>query len=357
MKKKRLLVTIGLPVILIIVIGGLVYSYFTSASYFLSRLPEKYKSYPALTHKIVSANHEIKTLFRHGRTKTVYIDTVHNVLVIERIDEIKPEKEGGAYSLIVTYYRLDAKGNLLDTLRENSAVQDLGVEFSSYLLYDEYYTDYLRSGSLIKRPFIDINRDSSMTIPQLRKIIGPLRSAAGAVDVQTESLDGSYRKVFNYAIKGKIYRVFAPIENDINTDSKYENALKQTGPLSATSSKEGYGWKRNLLSVHLDYFLKQQHTGSSSTGFMASAPMSFAENWSGIGYFSINFQNDTLKFRHPMFYYPNGFFEKESTDYGNDQWGKLDFFSIPGFDFQLLTVGYDTEYYHELDGCYLILTR
>lgn len=257
MKRKKIYLIIS-TAILVITAAWFINSYFNSASYFLSKLPEQYTGYKPLNTKIESAHHEIVTLFTGGRAKFIYRDTINNVLIIARTDVQYPENKNPV--ITTTYYRLDNKGTLLDTLKNSSG-----------------------------------NFGSNST--------------------------------------------------EIN-------------PITVYSSETGYyNWKNPKSFIQIEYFLKQEYSGERGPAIMAPAPMTFPANWKGIGYFSLHFPNDTIHFKHPIYYFPGpktGFLKEH---YGNELWGKLDLFTVPGFKFQLLTVGFDNDNVHELDGCYLVKTR
>ena len=352
MKRKKIYLII-ISAILVITAAWFVNSYFNSASYFLSRLPEQYKSYKPLNATIKSAHHQIIPLFVGGRAKFIYQDTTNNILIVARMDVVSPENKNTITTM--TYYRLDNKGTLLDTLRNSDDSDDFAVAFNGHLLYDNYYTNYFKSGSLEKQSYIDVNKDLSLDQATLNTILQRLRNDADSMKIDYISTTASNATIYLFSIKGKVKRAFVPEHSNINLDSKYQGDVIQVDPITVYSSEAGnYNWQDPKSFIQIDYFLKQEYNSERSSSFMASAPMTFPENWKGVGYFSLHFTNDILHFKHPIYYFPGPHTGYGKEYYGNEQWGKLDLFMIPHFGFQLLTVGFDKDEIHDLDGCYLV---
>ena len=103
-------------IVLIVFLGLLVRGYFRSQSYFLSRLPEKFKSYPALNEKIKSADYQIIPLFTGVRPRTIYRDSIKNNIIIQSVEEFEAKQyKEPTYS--INYYRINSKGESLDSLK------------------------------------------------------------------------------------------------------------------------------------------------------------------------------------------------------------------------------------------------
>lgn len=356
--RKKMVIQLILLLVVLGAIAWLVNSYFNSAGYFLSKLPNEYKETPALDTTIQSNHHQIKTLFSGGKVKDIHLDSLHQITVIQRMDEIRPEN--GNTILKVTYYRLDKTGKLIDTLVETSENDQFVEEFGGYLMYPNYYTTYLLSGGLEKRSYVESNRDLSMDQESLRALLTRNAKTADAIYSNYMMEDGKTRDLFVFVINEQLHRVFVKNRDAFDLPSKYSNkAYVQMNPITAYdySTDRSYDWKNKKQPLQLDYFLKQEYHSASSPGFMSPAPISRPENWEGVGYFSIPFAHDTLKFKHPIYYYPNKDWPRVGPYYENNKWGKMDFFNIPGAEFQILTVGFDTGNIHDLDGCYLIIGR
>lgn len=349
----------SLILIILALAAWLINNYFNSAGYFLAKLPEEYASTPTLNRQILASRHQIKPLFTGGKVKDINLDSLHQVTVIQRMDEQRSEESNTV--LDITYYRLDQTGKLIDSLFETSADEDrLGTEFAGYLMYPDHYTAYLISGGLEKHPYIESNRDLTMDQQRLRTLLTQKSQASAVVYANYTMDEGKPKDFFIFVIDQQLHRVFVKQRDAYDLGNKYTNKnYVQVGPITVYDydTSRPYDWKSKNTPIHLDYFLKQEYHGATSPSFMSPAPMSRPENWEGIAYFSIPFANDTLRFKHPMYYYPNKDWKRVGPYYENNQWGKLDFFKIPGASFQILTVGFDTGNRHDLDGCYLIIDR
>lgn len=345
--------------IFIAIATWLINNYFNSAGYFLAKLPEEYAATPTLNNQISSSHHQIKPLFKGGKVKDINLDSLHQVTVVQRMDESSSEHSNTI--LNITYYRLDSTGKLIDTLFESSANDhELGTEFAGYLLYPDHYTAYLLSGGLEKHPYIERNRDFSMDQQSLKALLSRNAQASAVIYSSYTMDDGNAKDFFVFVIDKQLHRVFVKQRDAYDLGSKYTNKnYVQVNSMTSYNydTDRPYDWKSKKAPIQLDYFLKQEYHGERSPAFMSPAPMTRPENWEGVGYFSIPFSNDTLKFKHPIYYYPNKDWKRIGPYYENNQWGKLDFFKIPGAKFQLLTVGFDSDYKHDLNGCYLIIGR
>lgn len=356
--RKKMVIQIILLLVVLGAIAWAINSYFNSVGYFLSKLPDGYKQTPTLNETIRSSHHQIKPLFTGGKVKDIHLDSLHQVIVIQRMDETRPENSNTI--LKVTYYRLNNAGNVIDTLVETSDNDQFGEEFGGYLMYPDYYTRYLLSGGMEKRSYVESNRDLSMDQESLRALLTRNSKAAAAIYSNYMMEDDKTRDLFVFVINGQLHRVFVKSRDAFDLASKYSNnAYVQMNPITGHDygTDRPYDWKNKNQPLQLDYFLKQEYHSASSPGFMSPAPTSRPENWEGIGYFSIPFTHDTLKFKHPLYFYPNKDWPRVGPYYENNKWGKMDFFKVPGAEFQILTVGFDTGNVHDLDGCYLIIGR
>ncbi|TDQ08301.1 hypothetical protein [Pedobacter metabolipauper] len=335
--------------VLAVILGFLIRRYFRSEGYFLSRLPEKYKSYPSLNENIKSASYQVKPLFTGARPKTIYRDSVNNVIIVERMEEFKGKEEYQGSVLSITYYRINYKGEALDSLNEKSDSKDFGYEFSGHLLYEDGYSNYLRNGSKAKLPYKDINKDLTTGIEALTSLIRELREQADAVKVDDR---GEFR-IYAISIDGQVQRVFSSGTSKIDVPYKFQNNFHLIAAETDAQGGNWYDWQNINSPIHIDYFLKQEYTGTRNPSPFSPAPMTRPANWSGVGYFHLQAGQDTLKFKHPINYFPGGDMASKPYFY-NGEWGKLDLFKQKMDGFQILTVGYDNDHVHELDGCYLV---
>ncbi|WP_367866243.1 hypothetical protein [Pedobacter sp. WC2423] len=337
-------------IVLVVVLGLLIRAYFRSESYFLSRLPEKYKSYPALNEKIKSADYQIIPLFTGSRPRTIYRDSMTNNIIVESVEEFAPKKyEETTYS--ITYYRINSKGEPLDSLNETGSTA-FGRPFNGHLLYEDTYSDYLKTGKHEKLPYKVINKDLAMIPEVLSSLTRELLSRADAVTVYKEDDP----MTFIMSVSGEVYKVYIPKKSNINIPAEFEHNFHELLPVTDYSHQTGlkhYNWESPKSAITINYFLKQ-HYQSGTYFSMAAAPSTRPARWYGMGYFELKIGTDNLKFKHPISYFssknlPSGGY------YYNGEWGTLDLFNAHMSDLNILTVGFDNNHFHELDGCYLVV--
>jgi hypothetical protein len=348
MNKKKMYIIILIASV--VSLGLLVRAYFRSERYFLSRLPNKYKSYPALNEKIKSEDYQIIPLFTGTRPRTIYRDSIQNNIIVESVEEFKPKQdEQPTYS--ITYYRINSKGYPLDSLNETGSTA-FGRPFNGHLLYEDSYSDYLINGRNQKVSYKNINKDLAMAPQALATLTSDLLSQADAVAVYEESDPMTYI----LSVKGEVLQMFIPKKTKIAVPSEFERNFHQLLPATDYSLETGfkyYDYESPKSAITVDYFLKQQY--KSGTYFsMAAAPVTKPARWYGLGYFNLKIGTDIIKFKHPISYVlashlPSGGY------YYNGEWGTLDLFNqhMPGFN--ILTVGFDNNHPHHLDGCYLVV--
>lgn len=355
MKRKPMFILYIVALVAVGIAGWYVYRYFHSAAYFLSRLPEEYKQYPSLGEEVASQHHRIKPLCT-GRISLVAVDDTTQTVVIGKMDT---EQEGEIRKTLLntTYYRLDVNGNVIDTLADGAGEEDWGREFNGHLLYKNHYTNYLTGGGAAQLPYKETNAALKMEAYQLKTLVNALYDAADASLSDHEYDSSGSRQVFFFSIKGKVQKVYAPSPNNIDIDTKFGTRFRTLIPITAHSYEDGrrYNWTGEKSPLRIRYFLREDYNPARRAGIMAPAPTNTPANWDGTGYFSLTFPNDSLVFKHPCQYYPkNGSWPAFYESY---KWGKLDYFPLPGCNFQLLTVGYDTDYVHSLDGCYVVVVK
>ena len=337
-------------IVLAVCLALLVRAYFRSESYFLSRLPEKYKSYPALNEKVKSKGYQIIPLFRGTRPRAIYLDSITNHIIVQSVEEFKPKQyEAPAYS--ITYYRINGKGEALDSLNETGNTA-FGRPFNGHLLYEDSYNDYLKTGKDQKLPYKSINKDLAMSSAALLSLTRDLLSRADAVTVYEEDDPMTYI----ISVGGEVVKVYIPKKSNIAVPTEFEHNFHALLPVTDYSHQTGlkhYAWENPGSAITIDYFLKQRY--QSGTHFsMAAAPSTRPARWYGMGYFELKIGTDTLKFKHPISYLLSGSVPSGGY-YGNGEWGTLDLFNQDMSGINILTVGFNNNHSHELDGCYLVV--
>jgi hypothetical protein len=348
MNRKKMYIIILLASV--VSLGLLVRAYFRSESYFLSRLPKKYNSYPALNEKIKSEDYQIIPLFTGARPRAIYRDSIQNNIIVESVEELKAgQYEQSTYS--ITYYRINSKGEALDSLNEAGNIA-FGRPFNGHLLYQDTYSDYLINGKHQKVSYKNINKDLAMAPEALAKLTSDLLSQADAVTVYEENDPMTYI----LSVKGEVLKMSIPKKTKIAVPSEFERNFHHLLPATDYSYETGfkyYDYESPKSAITLDYFLKQKY--KSGTYFsMAAAPVTKPARWYGLGYFKLKIGTAIIKFKHPISYVLAGHLPSGGYYY-NGEWGTLDLFNqhMPGFN--ILTVGFDNNHPHHLDGCYLVV--
>jgi hypothetical protein len=348
MNKKKMHIIV--LILLVVFLGLLVRAYFRSESYFLSRLPEKYKRYPALNEKIETTNYKIIPLFTGARPRTIFWDSVSNNIIVQSVVEY-PAKEHEEQTYSITYYRINSKAESLDSLNETGSTA-FGRLFNGHLLYQDSYSDYLTTGKHQKVPYKLINKDLAMAPEALSRLTGQLLSHADAVTVYEEDEPMTYIM----SVKREVLKVYVPKKGSGHIPTEFEHNFHELLPVTDYSIQTGfnkYAWDNPKNAITIDYFLKQ-HYQSGTYFSMAAAPTTRPARWYGMGYFQLKLGKDTLSFKHPTSYLLSENFTSEGHYY-NDEWGTLDLFNQHTSDFNILTVGFDNNHFHELDGCYLVV--
>ncbi|WP_142526212.1 hypothetical protein [Pedobacter westerhofensis] len=346
-KKKMYIIILAM---LTVVLGLLIRGYLRSERYFLSHLPEKYKSYPAINENTKGRDYKIIPLFTGARPRAIYRDTISNNIIIESVEEFEPKQyEAPTYS--ITYYRINKNGEALDNLNETGNTA-FGRPFNGHMLYEDGYNDYFIKGKSEKMPYKNINKDLAMSTEELSSLSRQLLSQADAVTVYEEDDPMTYIM----SINGEVLRMYIPKTSNIAVPTEFEHNFKEILPLTDYSHRTGlkhYAWENPQSAITVSYFLKQRY--QSGTYFsMAAAPTTRLPRWYGIGYFQLKIGTDILKFKHPISYFLSGDSSSEGY-YHNDEWGTLDLFTYPMSAFNILTVGFNNNHFHKLDGCYLVV--
>ncbi|RZJ82166.1 MAG: hypothetical protein EOO47_01625 [Flavobacterium sp.] len=353
MKKKKMYITIAV-IVVAIAAYFLIDGYFKSEGYFLSKLPEKYKSYPILENDISTRNYTVVKLFTGARPRQIYQESTQNIVVIEKMEEFRSRAENENTVLSFTYYRIDKSGKVLGSLttKSNSSNDDFVYEYNGHLLSKNGYNNFIRDGKDVLIPYININQDLKMPKNELTSLLSQFREKAEGVK---EDYEGEL-KIYTVSIDGTVQKLFTKSEMEIAVEYKFQTNFNLLPAVNEYVDGVFYNWANKKAPIYIDYFLKQQYNSASSSGPFSPAPTSRPANWEGIGYFNIPLGTDTVKFKHVINYYP----QKDSgfkPYYNNYHWGQLDYFESPNYDFKIITVGYNNDHVHELDGCYLIVPK
>ena len=337
-------------IVSIVFLGLLIRGYFRSERYFLSRLPEKYKTYPALNEKIKSEDYQIIPLFTGARPRSICRDSITNNIIVQSVEEFEAKQyENPTYS--ITYYRLNSKGEPLDSLNETGSTA-FGRTFNGHMLYEEDYSNYLINGKRQKLPYKIINKDLTMNTEALSGLTREMLSRADAVTVYEEDDPMTYIM----SINGEVSKVYIPKNSNIDIPAEFEHNFKELLPVTDYSHATGlkhYAWEHPKSALTIDYFLKQ-HYQSGTYFSMAAAPSTRPARWYGTGYFQLKIGTDVVKFKHPISYLHSGDLTSDGY-YHNDEWGTLDLFNQHLSGFNILTVGFNNNHFHKLDGCYLVV--
>lgn len=350
MKTKPMFVAL-LIAILALVAFFVIRGYFRSEAYFLAKLPQKYKAYSSLNEKIETENFKVIALFTGARPKQIYKDTVNDVLIIEKMEEFKAKSDNQNNILSSTFYRLDKNGKILGSITTRSD-EEFGFEHAGFILYENNYSTFLRNGQTTKIPYKIVNKDLSMSKDALTKLLSQLRETSEALKVDYES----ELKIYTAFVNNEVQKIYTLNDMDVAVEYKFQTNFLLLPSVNEYVDGTFYEWENKNAPIYVDYFLKQHYNPASSSSPFSPAPMSRPENWEGMGYLHIPLGKDTIKFKHIINFYP----EKDSgfkPYYNNHQWGQLDFFEVPEYNFKIITVGYDNDHVHQLDGCYLIIPK
>jgi len=335
---------------LIVFLGLLIRGYFRTESYFLSQLPDEYKSYPALNEKVKGRDYQIIPLFRGARPRAIFRDSISNNIIVQSVAEFNPKQdEETTYS--ISYYRINKRGEPLDSLNETGHTA-FGRPFNGHMLYEDHYSDYLITGRQQNIPYKNINKDLAMAPEKLSGLCRQLLSQADAVTVYQEDDP----MTFIMSVNGEVIRVYIPRISKIDVPKEFERNFREVLPVTDYSHRTGlkhYAWQNPESAISVAYFLKQRYQ-SGSYFSMAAAPMTRLPRWYGMGYFQLKIGTDLIRFKHPISYWISG--DTSSDGYfHNDEWGTLDLFNQSVMGFNILTVGFDNNHFHPLDGCYLVV--
>ena len=191
-----------------------------------------------------------------------------------------------------------------------------------------------------------------MDAKALSRLTSELLSQADAVTVYEEADP----MIYIMSINGEVSKMYIPKIHNTAIPAEFENNFKELLPVTDYSSHNNfshYSWENPKSAITIDYFLKQEY--QSGTYFsMAAAPTTRPARWYGIGYFRLKIGTDILNFKHPINYLLSENLSSEGYYY-NGEWGTLDLFNEHMSGFNILTVGFNNNHFHQLDGCYLVV--
>lgn len=300
MTKKNILIALAIFIILIIIYMAK----FTVINIALSNLsfPDQLKHYPYLNQGAQSENFEVDYLFYDPANIDYDTETGNFIITTAHVNQ--------AFEV---YHKLDAKGNSIDSLvNDSSAIHTFhneGVVFG-----EDYFIDWSTSGNKNRQPFIDfLNQDFKMDEKAWEEIFETNYKNALAVTYKTAA---DWHSLTFYFKTSKGWLAMNTFKNDdrIYQDMGSENeldfkgypikgnrfiALKSsiTGKYPLLSYKnqnnvenQPYNWTDPKNPVILKYFKKENLQGR--------APYtSLPQTWGGDVYLTLKHKSQLIGFK------------------------------------------------------------
>ncbi len=277
---------------------------FTAINIALSRLsfPDRLKHYPYLNQGAQSENFEVDYLFYDPAN--IDYDTEKGGFIITTAH---------VNQAFEVYHKFDAKGNLIDSLvNDSSAIHTFhneGVVFG-----EDYFIDWCTSGNKNKQPFVDfLNRDFKMDEKLWEQTFETNYKNAAAV---TYKPSADWHSLTFYFKIEKGWLAMNTLQNDarIYQDMGSENELDFKGypvkgnrfialkssisgkyPLLSYKNRneienQPYNWTDTKNPIILKYFKKENLQGR--------APYSgLPQTWGGDAYLTLKHKNEVIRFK------------------------------------------------------------
>lgn len=271
-------------------------------------LPEKFRTYKDIKDIKETTLYEVIE-FETSLNCIPTLDTVNNYILICANSRNINKEDRPDNTDILTLYKLGYRGNILDSLKINHSET---IRFENYIITPDYYSTWLIDGSKDDKKYKEINKEFSLSEPDLKKRFEELYMASDKV---------VYKNIFNTDSTSRINEIDRAyfIKNRVITCLYGKNAVDcYTYPIKG-NYRTGNGWMEESLMdgsfsegkyaevdtdlFTMNYFYREEYIKKGLfklPSFFVEAIYNSPDRWEGTGYFDIYLHSDTLRITKPM---------------------------------------------------------
>ena len=265
--------------------------------------PEKYKAYQEIDQGISSKHYKASLLFssdidmRLGDFPPIFNAANHTVIVARQ----KEIQNGENTELHKTYLKLDANGELIDSLTYN---KDWPMDWGGYLVTPKGYCSWILDGNKETHPYAEENVALSQDSLSVDRRFKALYRASQYVyyyshwEMENPRLQSLEVDKAIFFLNGKWIALYGK-----NLSGQDANGYKIKGKsqvANMVSQIDNTNLDKRNPFIYMDYFQKEHYRKGNRISFGSPTGNSSPDRWEGTGYFNLILKKDTLHFKQDI---------------------------------------------------------
>ncbi len=266
-------------------------------------LPEKYKAYKEIDKQVTSKQYEVSLLFssdnemRLGDFPPIYNATDHTVIVASQ----REIKNGENTELHKTYLKLDANGELIDSLTYN---KDWPMDWGGFLITPKGFCSWILDGSKEMHPYTEENGSLSQDSLSVDKRFQELYQSSQYVyyyshwDLDDDRLKSSEVDKALFFLNGKWIALYG--KNLSGQDAQGYKIKGKSQVSDMVSRIDNTNLDKRNPFIYMDHFQKDYYRKSHGPTLGSPTGNSSPDRWEGTGYFDLMLKKDSLHFKQDI---------------------------------------------------------
>jgi hypothetical protein len=266
-------------------------------------LPEKYQAYREIDEGITSKHYQASLLFssdnemRLGDFPSIF-NAANNTVIVARQDEIK---SGENTELHKTYLKLDANGELIDSLTYN---KDWPMDWGGFLITPKGYCSWILDGNKGTHPYTEENGTLSQDSVSVDKRFKELYQASQYVyyyshwDMDDDRLKSLEVDKALFFLNGKWIALYGKHLSDLDVQGYKIKGKSQVSDM--VNHADNTNLDKCNPFIYMDYFQKDIYRKGHGPSMGSPTGNSSPDRWEGSGYFDLILKKDTLHFKQEI---------------------------------------------------------
>jgi hypothetical protein len=266
-------------------------------------LPEKYKAYKEIDKQVTSKQYEVSLLFssdnemRLGDFPPIF-NAANNTVIVATQKELK---NGENTELHKTYLKLDANGDLIDSLTYN---KDWPMDWGGYLITPKGYCSWILDGNKETHRYTEENGSLSQDSVSVDKRFKALYQASQYVYYYSHwDLDDEHLKSLEvgkalFFLNGKWIALYG--KNLSGQDARGYKIKGKSQVSDMVSRIDNTNLDKRNPFIYMDYFQKEYYRKGRGPSLGSPTGSSSPDRWEGTGYFDLILKKDTLHFKQDI---------------------------------------------------------
>lgn len=317
----------------------------------LEEIPQKYQNYQSISDSLRTEKYQLES-FNQGKyklTQIVHFNTTDSTLVVMGSNYGAPA-QSLPKPIIHNYYKLDAQGNVLDSLELSG--EETALTRDGYLVGLNYHCSWMLDGNATKKPYQILNDSIDWNADKDLETFQKLYATATRVMYSTFHIKTERYTAIKLRNNGVWTVTQSPdgFDNAFRFETYPEKPIIQYGTHPTTKpsevdgfqhshvpnlAEEGDSYKGENEHLSMVHFRKVKFEESKNNGAFNPNNMTYAAKWEGEGYMHLFYKGDTIPFKIAL-----DKMKLEEDGYGREYGHPLRFYTNEQLNFGIVSENY-----------------